>query len=135
MSSGDIPVLSVLSETIPHAYERAIREVWEKGDEHPHRSGPSGGPPTRDATVVIAVEDPFAQLRIHCPFESRTWTSEFVTPHFIHDGVGKGLRSMLEREHDMPPELRESIAHELEAMAGGTMTFDSIIGAGYTHAG
>ncbi len=31
MSSGNIPVLSVFGETIPRAYEKAIREVWERG--------------------------------------------------------------------------------------------------------
>jgi hypothetical protein len=49
-------------------------------------------------------------------FEDRTWTSEFVRPHFIDDGVGKGLRPMLEREHDMPAKVREAISKELEKM-------------------
>lgn len=49
-------------------------------------------------------------------FEDRTWSSEFVRPHFIDDGVGKGLRPMLEREKDMPAEVRAAIAKELEAM-------------------
>ncbi len=49
-------------------------------------------------------------------FEERTWTSDFVRPHFIDDGVGKGLRPMLAREPDMPPEVREAVAKELEAM-------------------
>jgi hypothetical protein len=49
-------------------------------------------------------------------YEERTWTSDFVRPHFIDDGVSKGLRPMLAREHDMPQEVRQSIAEELEAM-------------------
>ena len=49
-------------------------------------------------------------------FTHRTWTSDFVRPHFIDDGVGKGLRPLLAREPDMPREVRESIARELEAM-------------------
>ncbi len=49
-------------------------------------------------------------------FEERTWTSDFVRPHFIDDGVGKGLRPMLAREPDMPPEVREAVAKEPEAM-------------------
>ncbi len=49
-------------------------------------------------------------------FEERTWTSDFVRPHFIDDGVGKGLRPMLAREPDMPPEVREAVAKELEKM-------------------
>jgi hypothetical protein len=50
------------------------------------------------------------------PYEERTWTSEFVRPLFIDDSLGKGLRPMLEREQDMPPEVRRSIQKELEAM-------------------
>jgi len=49
-------------------------------------------------------------------FEDRTWTSDFVRPFFIDDGLGKGLRPMLSREADMPQSVRESIAKELEAM-------------------
>jgi thymidylate synthase len=49
-------------------------------------------------------------------FEDRTWSSEFVRPHFIDDGVGKGLRPLLAREKDMPVEVRAAIAKELEAM-------------------
>jgi hypothetical protein len=46
----------------------------------------------------------------------RTWTSEFVRPLFIDDSLGKGLRPMLEREKDMPPEVRREVEKELEAM-------------------
>jgi hypothetical protein len=49
-------------------------------------------------------------------FEERTWTSEFVRPHFIDDGVGKGLRPMLARERDMPETVRRSIEEELRRM-------------------
>jgi hypothetical protein len=52
-------------------------------------------------------------------YDERTWTSEFVRPLFIDDGLGKGLRPMLARESDMPPEVRRAIAEELEAMEGG----------------
>jgi hypothetical protein len=52
-------------------------------------------------------------------FEERTWTSEFVRPLFIDDSLGKGLRPMLEREKDMPPEVRQAIEKELEALEDG----------------
>ena len=31
MKSGNIPVLNIQGDTVPRAYERAIKEVWEKG--------------------------------------------------------------------------------------------------------
>jgi thymidylate synthase len=52
-------------------------------------------------------------------FEDRTWSSEFVRPHFIDDGIGKGLRPMLEREDKMPEKVRRAVAAELEAMERG----------------
>jgi thymidylate synthase len=58
----------------------------------------------------------FFELLESRSYEERTWTSDFVRPHFIDDGVSKGLRPMLAREHDMPQEVRQSIAEELEAM-------------------
>ena len=58
----------------------------------------------------------FFDLLASRSFEDRTWTSDFVRPSFIDDGVGKGLRPMLAREPDMPPEVREAVAKELEAM-------------------
>jgi thymidylate synthase len=57
----------------------------------------------------------FDQLKSRS-FEERTWTSEFVRPHFIDDGVGKGLRPMLAREHGMPDNTRRLIEEELRRM-------------------
>jgi hypothetical protein len=49
-------------------------------------------------------------------FEERTWDSKFIKPHFIDDGIGKGLKPMLEREKDMPPKVRKAIEEELRSM-------------------
>lgn len=50
------------------------------------------------------------------PFEERTWTSDFVKPFFIDDGIGKGVKVMLQREKDMPQHTREAIQNELKLM-------------------
>jgi thymidylate synthase len=49
-------------------------------------------------------------------FEDRTWHSDFVKPYFIDDGLGKGLRPMLEREKEMPENVRKAIDQELRLM-------------------
>jgi hypothetical protein len=49
-------------------------------------------------------------------YEERTWDSNFVKPFFIDDGLGKGLRPMLEREKEMPETVRKSIKEELSKM-------------------
>ncbi|MCK4760846.1 MAG: hypothetical protein KAW12_01510 [Candidatus Aminicenantes bacterium] len=53
------------------------------------------------------------------PYEERTWNSGFVKPFFIDDGLGKGLKPMLEREKDMPPAVRKAIKAELDKMQQG----------------
>ncbi|MCK4557268.1 MAG: hypothetical protein KAU47_07095, partial [Candidatus Aminicenantes bacterium] len=49
-------------------------------------------------------------------FEERTWDSGFIKPHFIDDGLGKGLRPMLEREKEMPQKVRKAVEEELRKM-------------------
>ena len=68
MTSGNVPVLSVSGANIPLAYEQAIREVWEKGVSVRTEYDRPEDPPSRDATVMITVEDPFAQPRFHRAF-------------------------------------------------------------------
>lgn len=50
------------------------------------------------------------------PFEDRTWNSDYIKPFFIDDGIGKGLRPMLEREMEMPGKTRKAIEDELRQM-------------------
>ncbi len=88
MSSGDIPVLNIVGDTIPRAYERAIKEVWEKGASVRTEYDRPEDPPSRDATVMITVEDPFAQPRFHRSFaDGLGGLSEYVMEvvHGAHD--------------------------------------------------
>jgi thymidylate synthase len=55
MQEGNIPVITVQADTIPRAYEQAIREVWEKGISVRTEYDRPGDPPSRDATVMIVV--------------------------------------------------------------------------------
>lgn len=88
MKPGNIPVLSIHGKTIPEAYERAIAEVWEKGASIRTEYDHPGDPPSRDATAIIAVEDPFAQPRFHRSFaDGLGGLSEYVMEvvHGAHD--------------------------------------------------
>ncbi len=68
MDPGNIPILKIEEETIPLAYEKAIREVWEKGANIRTEYDRPEDPPSRDATVMIAVNKPFGQPRFHRSF-------------------------------------------------------------------
>ena len=88
MSSGDIPVLNIVGDTIPRAYERAIKDVWEKGASVRTEYDRPEDPPSRDATVMITVEYPFAQPRFHRSFaDGLGGLSEYVMEvvHGAHD--------------------------------------------------
>jgi thymidylate synthase len=88
MDSGSIPVLNICGETIPEAYERAIRAVWEKGVSVRTEYDRPGDPPSRDATVMITVEKPFGQPRFHRSFaDGLGGLAEYVMEvvHGAHD--------------------------------------------------
>ena len=88
MESGNIPVLSISGETIPQAYEKAIKEVWEKGASVRTEYDRPDDPPSRDATVIITVENPFGQPRFHRSFaDGLGGLSEYVMEvvHGAHD--------------------------------------------------
>ncbi len=68
-SDGRIPTLHVVGDSIPQAYFRAIKAVWENGFamrteyDRKNSAGAYIDPPSRDARVLIEVKDPFAQPR------------------------------------------------------------------------
>ena len=97
MQAGQIPILHVEADTIPRAYEQAIREVWEKGISVRTEYDRPEDPPSRDATVVIVVREPFAQPRFHRSFaDGLGGLAEYVMEvvHGAHDYWVKPLEEM-----------------------------------------
>ncbi len=98
MEEGNIPVLIVEGNTIPHAYEKAIREVWEKGLSIRTEYDRPEDPPSRDATVMIVVTDPFGQPRFHRSFsDGLGGLAEYVMEvvHGAHDYWVKPMEEIL----------------------------------------
>jgi hypothetical protein len=64
-----IPTLHVVADSIPLAYFRAMKAVWEKGIsmrteyDRRDRDGDFIDPPSREARVLVEVTDPFKQPR------------------------------------------------------------------------
>ena len=97
MKPGNIPILVVEEDTIPLAYERAIREVWQKGIGISTEYDRPEDPPSKDATVLIAVRDPFAQPRFHRSFaDGLGGLAEYVMEvvHGAHDYWVKPLEEI-----------------------------------------
>lgn len=67
--TGRIPTLHIVADSIPQAYFRAMKAVWENGFairteyDRKNDAGEFIDPPSRDARVLIEVKDPFAQPR------------------------------------------------------------------------
>lgn len=98
MKPGNIPVLTITGETIPHVYENAIKEVWEKGARIKTEYDRPQDPPSRDATVLIAVRNPFGQPRFHRSFaDGLGGLAEYVMEvvHGAHDYWVKPLDEII----------------------------------------
>lgn len=61
----DLPVVAVVADNLPAAWERAVIETWERGAIIPTQYDRPEDPPSRDAMAVITVRDAFAEPRIH----------------------------------------------------------------------
>jgi hypothetical protein len=67
-TASDIPVISITARCLPEAWEKAVLAVWDNGLEIRTQYDKPADKPSRDATVVITVTEPFAEPRIHKNF-------------------------------------------------------------------
>jgi thymidylate synthase len=87
-TAGFIPVISITADCLPQAWEKAVVAVWDKGLEIKTQYDKPGDPPSKDATVIITITDPFTEPRIHKnfpggPAELEAYRQEVVDG--IHD--------------------------------------------------
>jgi len=65
---GDIPALLVRGRTAPEAWEKSVLELWERGARVRTEYDREGDEPSRDSTMMLVVEEPMAEPRIHLAF-------------------------------------------------------------------
>ena len=65
---GDIPALLVRGRTAPEAWEKSVLELWERGSRVRTEYDREGDEPSRDSTMMLVVEEPMAEPRIHLAF-------------------------------------------------------------------
>lgn len=119
-SPGVIPSISVQGNCLPEAWEKAVLAVWEEGLEIATEYDKPGDPPSRDATVMVTVVDPFAEPRIHRnipggPEELETYRQEVckgIHDHWIDPAAGKWTYTYHERLFAYSPvsDLRDASA-------------------------
>ena len=68
MNNGNIPVISIAADSIPEAWEKAVLAVWDSGIDVKTQYDKQEDPPSKDATVIVVVENPFQEPRIHKNF-------------------------------------------------------------------
>ncbi len=97
VTAGFVPVISITADCLPQAWEKAVLAVWDNGIEVKTQYDKPTDPPSKDATVIITVTDPFAEPRIHKnfpggPAELEAYRQEVVDgihDHWIDPAAGK----------------------------------------------
>jgi len=64
----DLPIVCVTATTLPEAWETAVVRTWMEGAAIETEYDKPGDPPSRDATAIIAIAEPFSEPRIHRAF-------------------------------------------------------------------
>jgi len=88
MNIGHIPLLKIETESIPQAFEEAMKRVWNEGARIKTEYDKPEDPPSRDASVAILIKDPYAQPRFHRAFaDGLGGLAEYVMEvvHGAHD--------------------------------------------------
>jgi thymidylate synthase len=104
-SVGNIPAISITADCIPEAWEKTMLAVWDDGLAVRTEYDKPSDPPSRDATVMVAVNNPFCEPRIHKNFpggpeELESYRQEVVSgihDHWIDPAAGKWTYTYHER--------------------------------------
>lgn len=103
--AGEVPALFITADCLPEAWEKAVIAVWEQGLTIKTQYDKPDDPPSKDATVMIAVANPFNEPRIHKNFpggpeELEAYRQEVVDgihDHWIDPAAGKWTYTYHER--------------------------------------
>jgi thymidylate synthase len=117
-----IPTLSIDAQSLPEAWEKAVLAVWYNGLEIKTQYDKPEDPPSKDATVIITVQEPFAEPRIHKnfpggPTELESYLQEVIKgihDHWIDPSAGKWTYTYHQRLFAYCPveDLRNSDSHK-----------------------
>jgi len=96
-ATGQIPVIAITATSLPEAWEKAVIAVWETGVDLETQYDKPSDKPSKDATVMITVTEPFAEPRIHKnfpggPAELESYRQEVLNgihDHWIDPAAGK----------------------------------------------
>jgi thymidylate synthase len=64
----DIPVIKIEGETLPEVWEKAVIATWNDGFDIRTEYDKGSDPPSKDCTMIMVVNDPMKEPRIHRAF-------------------------------------------------------------------
>ena len=104
-STSNIPALYVTADCLPEAWEKAVLAVWDNGLDMRTEYDKPSDPPSKDATVMVVISNPFSEPRIHKnfpggPMELEVYRQEVVDgihDHWIDPASGKWTYTYHER--------------------------------------
>lgn len=110
-AEGNIPTINVIGDNLPEAWEKAVLAVWDHGVGIKTEYDKPEDPPSKDATVMITVANPFNEPRIHKNFpggpeELESYRQEVVDgihDHWINPEEGKWTYTYAERLYKYAP--------------------------------
>lgn len=102
---GNIPVLMVCGANLPEVWERSIVAVWQEGIKMRTEYDKPTDPPSKDCTMIMVIEQPLSEPRIHRCFPGgledleiyRLEVVEGVHDHWIAPEEGKWTYTYHER--------------------------------------
>jgi len=92
-----IPVIKIEGRTLPEAWERAVVDTWEQGIAMRTEYDKPDDPESRDCTMIMIIDEPFLEPRIHRAFpgsleDLEVYRQEVVSgihDHWINPEAGK----------------------------------------------
>ena len=102
---ANIPVISITADCLPEAWEKTVLAVWDNGFDIKTEYDKPTDPPSKDATVMVEVRNPFSEPRIHKNFpggpqELESYRQEVLNgihDHWIDPAAGKWTYTYHER--------------------------------------
>lgn len=95
MVHGSPPILLVRGKSITEVWEKSILKTWKEGVDVRTEYDSPGDPPSKDSTMIMIVEEPMAEPRIHLSMPGGlvdlgkyvVEVVEGVRDHWVEEGV------------------------------------------------
>lgn len=114
-----LPVIMIEGEGVAEVWEKSLVALWEKGAENKTEYDKAIDPPSKDATMIMAVNQPFSQPRIHLAFpggmeDLEKYRQEIVFgihDHWINPEEGKWTYTYHDRlfNYHLPQNPKETV--------------------------